>query len=74
MKAKDHFAIPHQFAGIVEICDGIDSVGLICVRYYKNGELHNENGPALEYPDGATRWILNGKYTSKMEWKIALKK
>jgi hypothetical protein len=27
-----------------------------------NGELHRENGPAIEYAGGTKYWYLNGKY------------
>ena len=30
-------------------------------RYYLNGKLHREDGPAVEYPDGTKSWYLNGK-------------
>ena len=30
-------------------------------RWYLNGELHREDGPAIEYADGTKRWYLNGK-------------
>jgi hypothetical protein len=26
-----------------------------------NGELHREDGPALEYPNGYKAWFINGK-------------
>ncbi len=30
--------------------------------WYLNGELHREDGPAIEYPDGTKHWFLNGEY------------
>jgi hypothetical protein len=30
-------------------------------RWFKNGELHREDGPALECPDGFKAWYQNGK-------------
>jgi len=30
-------------------------------RWYLNGNLHRENGPAIEYADGTKCWYLNGK-------------
>ena len=30
--------------------------------WYLNGELHREDGPAIEYDDGYKIWYLNGKY------------
>jgi hypothetical protein len=29
--------------------------------WYLNGELHREDGPAIEHPDGSKHWCLNGK-------------
>jgi len=30
--------------------------------YYNiNGQLHREDGTAIEYPDGAKRWYINGQ-------------
>ena len=29
--------------------------------WYKNGELHREDGPAIEFADGSKAWYLNGK-------------
>jgi len=32
-------------------------------KYWRlNGELHREDGPAIEYADGTKGWWLNGKY------------
>ena len=31
-------------------------------RWFLNGVPHRENGPAIEYVDGAKRWYLNGKW------------
>jgi hypothetical protein len=34
--------------------------------WYKNGELHREDGPAVEYYDGTKKWYLNGfNYTEE---------
>jgi hypothetical protein len=30
-------------------------------RWYLNGKLHREDGPAIEDENGSTRWFLNGK-------------
>jgi hypothetical protein len=35
----------------------IDPGGII--GYYNEGELHREDGPAVEYPDGTKEWFLN---------------
>ena len=31
------------------------------VFWYKDGVLHREDGPAIEYRNGTTKWYLNGK-------------
>lgn len=48
-------------------------------RWYKNGRLHREDGPAIEYSSGAKEWWLNNKhygYNSKFtneSWKKFVK-
>ena len=32
------------------------------IYYYKDGELHREDGPAVEYTDGEKHWYKNGRY------------
>ena len=41
--------------GCVEYLDGVK-------RWYKDDQLHREDGPAVEWPDGDTDWWLNGRY------------
>ena len=41
------------------ICE-IDSMGT--KRWYLNGCLHREDGPAVEMADGTKCWYLNGNY------------
>ena len=38
----------------VKVCDDI-------TKWYLNGLLHRENGPAVERSDGSKDWFLNGK-------------
>ena len=38
----------------------IDKDGTI--RYYKNGKLHNDNGPAIEYVNTSKAWLINGQF------------
>ena len=35
--------------------------------WYKNDELHREDGPAVIYADGTKRWFLNGKQVTEAE-------
>ena len=35
--------------------------GLGTHRWYNDGELHRENGPAIEYFSGSKSWWVNGK-------------
>ena len=30
-------------------------------RWYINGNLHREDGPAIEYQNGGKQWYINGK-------------
>ena len=48
----------------------IDSAGH--KRWYQNGELHRENGPAIERPDGGKRWFLDGKELTEDEFDLHL--
>ena len=34
-------------------------------RWYFNGELHREDGPAIEFSTGANFWYLNGELIAK---------
>jgi hypothetical protein len=49
-----------------EKCNSIDGTTKIEILsagtkyWYKNGELHRENGPAIEYLDGTKFWCING--------------
>jgi len=31
-------------------------------RWYLNGELHREDGPAIEFADDGKQWCINGEY------------
>ncbi len=39
--------------------NGVEVSGF-CTKYYKDGNLHREDGPACEYDDGTKSWYLNG--------------
>jgi hypothetical protein len=34
-------------------------------RWFLNGKLHREDGPAVEYPNGTKHWFLNGEWHRK---------
>ena len=34
-----------------------------------NGNLHREDGPALEYTDGTKFWYLDGEQYTESEWE-----
>jgi len=36
-------------------------------HWYLNGSPHREDGPAVEYADGAKRWYLNGEQLTEKE-------
>ena len=42
--------------------------------WYKDGELHREDGPAIEGADGIKAWYLDGKEYSKVEFDKQIKK
>ena len=46
--------IPENFTGIAEYPNGTK-------RWYKEGNLHREDGPAIEYSFGTKEWWLEGK-------------
>jgi len=44
------------------------------IVWFKNGQRHREDGPALEYTYGTKRWFLNGKrYRTEHEHRIAVR-
>ena len=51
---KDDFDIPKDFTGICKMLD------YNSIRYYKNGKIHREDGPAIICDDGINFWFLNG--------------
>ena len=38
-------------------------------RYYLNGIIHREDGPAIECKDGYQAYYLNGNLFTKTEWE-----
>jgi len=36
-------------------------------RWYLNGKLHREDGPAVEYANGGKFWYLNGKLVTEQD-------
>lgn len=40
-------------------------------KWYMRGELHREDGPAIEPPSGYDQWYLNGKQYSESAWERA---
>ena len=32
------------------------------IEWYRNGERHRDNGPAIEFTNGTKCWYLNGEY------------
>ena len=39
-------------------------------RWYSNGKLHREDGPAVEWYDGGKVWYLNGQKYTKEEYAL----
>jgi hypothetical protein len=52
IKIKDLLKIPKNYTGIAERPDGTK-------YWYKDGELHREDGPAVEYLNGTKYWYKN---------------
>ena len=50
-----HLDIPKDFTGICKILFDLS----IC--YFKDGNLHREDGPAIEYADGFKNWFYKGE-------------
>ena len=46
-------------------------------EWYLNGELHREDGPAIEWASGTKEWYLKGKRHredgSAIEWSLGIK-
>ncbi len=49
-----------------------DYVIIICSTgtkvWTKNGQMHRENGPAVEYNNGDCEWFINGIGYTQEEW------
>jgi hypothetical protein len=63
-----------DFAGIIEFCDGVNVAQWVSIGYWRNGKLHNENGPALAYANGIKSWYLNHKQYDETQWKTKVEK
>jgi len=50
----------------------IDKYGSVC--YYKDDKLHREDGPAVEYADGAKAWYLNSIRYSEKDYIVEVRK
>ncbi len=46
----------------------VDNSGIM--MYHSNGLLHNEEGAALEYPDGELKYFLHGIEYSEAEYDM----
>ncbi len=42
--------------------------------FYKDGNFHRENGPAIDYGNGYKNYYLNGKYYEEKEYWSIIKK
>ena len=38
------------------------------IRWYLNGKLHREDGPAIEFFDGVKLWYINGERLTEAEF------
>lgn len=53
---------------IGRIGDGMYKTKYGTKYWYKNGQRHREDGPAIEWEDGAKAWYLNDKFMTEEEW------
>lgn len=54
--------IPADFTGICKVYSNNSAFrnNTTSIRYYKNGKLHNENGPAIKWVDDKIDWYYEG--------------
>ena len=43
-------------------------------RWFLNGKLHREDGPAEEWADGTKEWYLNDRLLTEEQWKKKVNK
>jgi len=53
IKVKSYKEIPKNFTGVVEYPNGSKI-------WYKEGDYHREDGPAVEFLSGYKEWYING--------------
>jgi len=46
---------------------------ILSITYYKNGEVHREDGPAVIEHTGCKYWVLNGKQYSEREHRALVR-
>jgi hypothetical protein len=63
----------NNFTGIREWSDGVEDIGWISVAHYRGMDLHNENGPAIEFFSGNKQWRLDDILYTEDQWKIKIK-
>ncbi len=54
LKVEFWFEVPKDYVGIAEN-------GLGTKAWFKNGQWHREDGPAVEYLNGTEKWFANDK-------------
>jgi len=43
------------------------------IAWFKNGDFHREDGPAIERADGSKHWFLNGKQLTEQEHRLKMR-
>lgn len=73
--------LPNDFTGTVEqqtvittIADDSKRVSSSSITHYVNGQLHREDGPAIEYSNGSRLWYLHGHQLTEDEFNYFLVK
>lgn len=53
---KSTYYVPDDFTGVCKV------LTLNQIRHYQNGELHRDDGPAIEEEDSYIQWFYKGYY------------
>ena len=59
LERLDHQTIPKHFTGIANFENDRR-------EWYLNGDLHREDGPAVEYASGEKQWWLNNEFLFRL--------
>ena len=63
-----------NFSGCIEYLHIDSKPPRSIYSFYKDGKRHREDGPAIEWADGAKEWYLNGVMLTEKEFNEKMKK